>query len=184
MTQQNNQQVEREFGWDDTLVEDPKEFVTLPAGDYDFRILSFERGRYTPGPDSKMPACNEANLKVEIINPMDSTGESNPVLKYRLFLHSRTEGLLSAFFASIGLKEKGQPAQMNWNIVPGATGKCSVKIKLYNGNQYNEVAKFIPRYDLEPQPQQGGYQAPAQQTAQPAQAAPTTPTGNFTPGNF
>ena len=34
---------------------------------------------------------------------------------------------------------------MNWNYVPGATGKCKVGIRTYNDNQYNEIKKFYPK---------------------------------------
>ena len=45
MTYNNN--FEREFGWDDTIQEDSKEFITLTPGDYVFTVTNFERGRHT-----------------------------------------------------------------------------------------------------------------------------------------
>lgn len=38
--QQNG--MERELGWDDTIQQE-QEYITLPAGDYDFRVERFER---------------------------------------------------------------------------------------------------------------------------------------------
>ena len=51
----------RAFDWNDTIEHD-SEFVLLPAGDYDFTVKSFERGRH-PGseklPPSRCPTARE-----------------------------------------------------------------------------------------------------------------------------
>ena len=38
--------IERELGWDDEISNDGEEFTVLPAGDYDFEVVAFERGRH------------------------------------------------------------------------------------------------------------------------------------------
>ena len=60
MTQ--NFQQDHELGWDDTIQNDSSEPVVLEPGDYIFEVEKFERARYTPGPNSKLPACNMAKL--------------------------------------------------------------------------------------------------------------------------
>lgn len=139
MTEYNNN-FEREFGWDDTIQEDAKEFITLQPGDYVFTVTGFDRQRHTPNPQNpgKLPACPKAVISLEI-----ETDEGVASLKHNLFLHSSTEGMLSAFFGSIGQKKHGEPLKMNWNTVIGATGVCSVKNKTYNDNVYNEVKSMI-----------------------------------------
>ena len=112
---------EREFQWDDTITKDASEFIILPEGDYNFTVESFERGRH-PGSD-KLPACNKAILTLRI-----DTAEGTTKLTHNLFLHSKTEGLLSAFFSCIGQKKKGEPLKMNWQKVIGATGRCKIGI--------------------------------------------------------
>lgn len=134
---------ERELGWDDEISKEGSEFIILPEGDYDFTVESFERGRFE-GSD-KMPPCNKAILKVRIES---SVGVA--YINHSLLLHTKTEGLLSAFFESIGQKKKGEPVRMNWQMVPGATGKCQVKIRPWkdkNGEdrQSNEIKKFYPK---------------------------------------
>lgn len=170
MTEYNNN-FEREFGWDDTIQEDAKEFITLQPGDYVFTVTDFERARHTPNPQKtgKLPACNKAVISLEI-----ETDEGVASLKHNLFLHSSTEGMLSAFFGAIGQKKHGEPLKMNWNTVVGATGVCSVKNRTYNDNFYNEVKSMIYadsvdwtkvlNANTQPQAPQPMYQQPAQQT--------------------
>lgn len=145
MTQQYNQ-AEREFGWDDTIQQESPEFILLPEGLYNFVVKSFERGRHMPNPQNpgKLPACNKATVFIEI-----STPQGEAVLKHNLFLHSSTEGLLSAFFGAIGQKKKGEPLKMNWQTIVGARGVCKVGIKTYNGNQYNEVKAMLYTEDVD-----------------------------------
>ena len=137
---------ERELQWDDTIEKDSAEFVLLPEGDYNFTVESFERGRHNGS--EKLPPCNKAILKLRIDAP-----EGTAYINHNLFLHSRTEGMLSAFFSCIGLKKKGEPLKMNWNMVPGASGKVKLGIRKYKPEnsdeerQYNEIKKFYPKED-------------------------------------
>lgn len=70
------------------------EYVVLPDGDYNFKVTGFERGRYEGG--EKIPACNMAIITLEIEN-----NKGICFIQNRLFLHSRCEGLLCAFFTCI-----------------------------------------------------------------------------------
>lgn len=174
MTQQFNQynQAEREFGWDDTIQQDSADFVLLPEGLYNFVVKGFERGRHMPNPQNtgKLPACNKATVSIEI-----EAAEGSTVLKHNLFLHSSTEGMLSAFFGAIGQKKKGEPLKMNWQTIVGARGVCKVGIRTYNGNQYNEVKAMLYPEDVNQskvlnaqgqQPQQQAYNPMPQQQQQ------------------
>lgn len=147
MTQQFNQynQAEREFGWEDTIQQESADFVLLPEGLYNFVVKGFERGRHMPNPQNpgKLPACNKATVSIEI-----EAAEGSTVLKHNLFLHSSTEGMLSAFFGAIGQKKKGEPLKMNWQTIVGARGVCKVGIRTYNGNQYNEVKAMLYPEDV------------------------------------
>ena len=145
MTQQYNQ-AEREFGWDDTIQQDSPDFILLPEGLYNFVVKGFERSRHMPNPQNpgKLPACNKATVSIEI-----STTEGEAVLKHNLFLHSSTEGMLSAFFAAIGQKKKGEPLKMNWQTIVGARGVCKVGMRTYKDNQYNEVKAMLYPEDVD-----------------------------------
>lgn len=165
---------DRELGWDDEITND-SEFTLLPEGDYIFTVQGYERARHTPGANGKLPACNKAIVSVEI-----NTLEGKSVLKTNLFLHSSTEGLLSAFFGSIGLKKKGEPLRMNWNAIAGKTGVCHVGMREYNNNKYNEIKRMIYADDvdytkvlnanMQTQTQAPVQQPPVQQPQQTTQA--------------
>lgn len=58
---------ERAFSWDDEYTEVEDSFQTVPAGDYDFTIVDFERARFE-GSD-KMPACPMAKITYEVQTP-------------------------------------------------------------------------------------------------------------------
>lgn len=139
----NNYENEREFGWDDEIAKD-SEFILLPEGDYCFKVKGFERGRHTPTGAGKLPACNKAIITIDI-----PTDEGVASIKHNLFLHSSTEGLLSAFFGAIGFKKKGEPLKMDWNKIVGEIGICKVQIREYNGNKFNDVKRMIYAEDAD-----------------------------------
>lgn len=137
-------ETERGFDWDDVIEKDGAEFVLLPEGDYTFTVESFERGRH-PG-SAKLPPCNKAILGIRI----QGEGSNSILLTHNLFLHTKTEGMLSAFFSSIGQKKQGEKTTMNWGLVPGSTGRCKVGIHKYkkeDGEErtYNDIKKFYPK---------------------------------------
>lgn len=136
--------IDRELDWGDSIEKD-SEFTLLKEGDYNFNIETFERARH-PGSD-KLPPCNKAIVSVHIDSPEGST-----TIKHNLFLHTKCEGMLSAFFESIGQKKKGERIAMNWNLVPGSTGRCKVTIRNYKNKdgedrQSNQISRFYPKED-------------------------------------
>ncbi|MFS1017241.1 hypothetical protein ACFC9J_14410 [Enterococcus casseliflavus] len=205
MTQQFQQ--DRELGWDDTIVQDSEGGIVLAPGDYIFEVVKFERARYTPkSGDSKLPACNMAKLELKINSPQGTATVFN-----NLYLHTSTEGLLSAFFASIGQKKKDAPLQMNWNLVTGAKGAVKIKNRTYKDNTYNDVDRFYPsdasyyttkempaivqqlqqtQSNYQGQPATNNYQQPAQNytqspvTNQPQQGFNQQPQQSYQPGAF
>lgn len=133
----------RELKWDDTINMDAGEFILLPEGDYNFIVESFDRGRHAGS--ENLPPCNKAILKLRI-----KAQEGEIIINHNLFLHTKTERMLSAFFASIGQKKKGEPLKMNWNIVPGSTGKAKIGIHIYKNKdgeerKSNEIKRFYPK---------------------------------------
>lgn len=183
--------IERELGWDDEISRE-SDFTIIPEGDYDFTVTGFERGRHEGS--EKLPPCNKAIVTLSVRLPDGSAA----TLKHNLFLHTRCEGLLSAFFTGIGLKRKGEPLHMNWNAVTGAAGRCHIKVRTYtkqNGEtgQSNDISKFYepgspaPVQTAPAQYQQTSGQQYAQPVLQPTvgqQPASGQPTGVFTPGKW
>lgn len=141
-----NQELERELGWNDEIEKDGGDYILLPEGDYDFEVISFERGRHDGS--GKLPACNKAILTIKVTG-----AEGTTLITHNLFLHTITEGMLSAFFTSIGQKKKGEKITMNWNAVTGAKGRAKVGIRTYTKKdtgeerKTNEIKKFYPKED-------------------------------------
>ncbi len=152
MSEYNNFNTNEALDWDSEISAESS-FTLLPEGEYPFTVITFERGYHNGS--QKLPPCHKAELKIEI----DGGEKGKVTVNHNLFVHRKCEGLLCEFFLSIGQKKHGEPLKMNWPAVPGTTGRCKVGIREYNGNQYNEIKKF-----LEP-------------------AAPTGQT-KFTAGNF
>ena len=130
----------RELGWEDQIEKDGSNFVTLPEGDYDFEVIAFERSRHNGS--EKLPPCNKAIVSIKCEGP-----EGVSTIRHNLFLHTITEGMLSAFFVGIGQKKHGEKLTMNWNTVVGSTGRCKLSIKKWtndNGEEkvFNEIKKF------------------------------------------
>ena len=122
--------------WDDAIENDGQEFIILPEGDYNFTVTDFERGRF-PG-SAKMSPCNKATLTLQV-----KTEDGIASIRTDLILNRLVEFRISAFFRCIGQKKHGEPLKMNWQLVPGSSGKCKVGIRTYNGNDYNEIKKFL-----------------------------------------
>lgn len=182
------QVIDREFGWEDEI-ERESDFILAPAGDYDFVVTGVERARHEGSP--KLPPCNKAIVSVKI-----TTSEGDVVIKHNLFLHTRTEGMLSAFFISIGQKKHGEKLRMNWQTVIGSTGRCKVGIREFKNDsgeikQFNEIKQFYeptapaptPQYQNQFMPQSTQYTNYPNQTPQ---TPPQTPAqgGVWTPGAF
>ncbi|MDU5143541.1 MAG: hypothetical protein E6230_15285 [Paenibacillus dendritiformis] len=185
-----SQNIERELGWDDTIEKDGGEYILLPEGDYNFTVAKFERARFSGS--ANLPPCNQAKLELTIHCPKNG----NVTVFHNLFLHTKTEGLLSAFFSAIGQKKKGEPLRMNWNAVIGAKGRCQLEHNKYtkDGRELvnNQVKRFYP-YDeylkhaqgnaIPPQQTQQNYQQQPQQQYQ--QPFPTGQQGgNWSAGQF
>lgn len=133
--------IDRELGWDDSIENDGPSYELLPEGEYDFRVTGFERKRYQGG--EKLPACNMAELKIVVTAP----DGKQAMVTHRLYLHTRTEGLLCAFFTSIGERKHGEKLNMNWAHVIDGTGRCKLGIRngtgKYEGQKYNEITRFL-----------------------------------------
>jgi hypothetical protein len=128
--------VDRELGWDDEIQKDSAGFITLPEGEYDFVVKEFERARFAGS--EKMPPCNQAKLKLEVVTP-----QGTALINDSLLLHSRTEGMVSAFFVAIGQKKHGEKLKMNWAKVAGARGRAKIGIREYNSKTFNEVKRYL-----------------------------------------
>lgn len=131
----------RELGWGDAIEHDGSDFTLLEPGEYPFRVVKFERKRF--GGSAKLPACNQAALTLDV-----GDAEASTTITHNLFLHSKTEGLLCAFFRSIGARKHGERIVMDWSKVPGATGRCKVGRREFAGKdgtmkQANQVEKFL-----------------------------------------
>lgn len=169
--------VNRELGWDDEIEKDGGDFYLLPEGDYDFTVKELERGRYQGG--DKLPPCNRAIVTLQIEGPDGDFVD----IKHQLFLHTKTEGLLSAFFCAIGLKKHGEKLRMDWSKVVGSTGRAKIYIDTYKNDkgedrQANKVKKFYDKEYAAPT-STAPYGSPASGYQQPTYQAPSYQTGKF-----
>ena len=122
------------FDWDDEI-EQESEYTILPAGDYDFEIISFERGTYD-GSDN-IPPCKMAMIGYRL-----SDGKQKGSAIERYYLCKNMEWKLSELFKGVGLKKTGERVKMQWDKLVGSKGRCKVGIREYNGKQYNQVQKI------------------------------------------
>ena len=56
---------ERELGWDDTIEKESAGFIILPEGDYEFKVLEFQRARHEGS--EKLPPCNKGMISAFFI---------------------------------------------------------------------------------------------------------------------
>ena len=131
----------RELGWDDSISQESS-FIELPEGDYDFTIDHYDRARF-PGSE-KIPACNMATV---YFNVRGADGAEASV-RENFILHTRMEWKLSELFRSVGLKKEGEEVRMNWNALPGLTGRCHITLDPDGkdpSKKYNHIKKLYPK---------------------------------------
>ena len=90
--------------------------------------------------------------------------KGDTTVTHRLYLHTKTQGLLGAFFESIGQCKRGETFRPRWNEVVGAKGLCRLGIREYTKQsgpnagetgQSNEVTRFLPPPAPKAAPSQG-----------------------------
>lgn len=133
-----------ELGWEDEIQHDG-DFILLEEGDYDFEIVRFERARHNGS--EKLPPCNKAVVHIRVKGKDARGNEEEVTLKHNLFLHTKTEGMLCAFFTAIGQRKRGEKLRMNWGAVVGSKGRCKVGIRNWKNEkgeivELNEIKKF------------------------------------------
>ena len=137
-----DENIGRELDWDEAIELNPSTFVLLPEGEYDFKVIKFERQRHTGS--AKLPPCPKAAITVEISGVNGTTQ-----ITHNLFLHTKTQGLLSAFAISIGQGKQGDVVKLDWSKVLGATGRAKVTVRKYTKKdgteaETNDIKEFLP----------------------------------------
>ena len=130
----------KELGWEDEITKEGEEFKPIPAGDYDFTIDHFDRGRSSG--TGKLPPCNMATVYFTI-----HADDRDVTIRENYILHTSMEWKLSQLFRSVGLKKKDEPLRMNWTALPGLKGRAKVKLEPgYNNpdQMYNRIDKLYP----------------------------------------
>ena len=131
----------RVFDWDDTIVNDGKQFVTLEEGIYEFEVTGLEKSMYEPSATSKLPRCNMA-----IVNLTVHTDEGDAVIQDKLQMCGKMEWKLAGFFRCIGLKEHGEALKMKWDQVLGRKGRAKItktKGTKNDNTWFNNVGSYI-----------------------------------------
>lgn len=149
-------EVSRELGWDDVIEKDGPDYVLLPDGEYPFRVTKMERARFQGS--AKLPPCNIAVLTISV----DGGEKGAAVVTHRLYLHTKTEGLLCAFFESIGQRKHRESMQPRWGEVVGSTGLCRLSVHEFtkkdgSAGRSNEIVRFLPPPEPKAAPAPGGW---------------------------
>lgn len=148
----------RAFGWDEEVTNEQPEFVLLPEGDYRFEVVSMERARYDGS--AKLPPCSMAKLTLKVFG----NEKGDTTVTDRLYLHTKTQGLLGAFFESIGQCKRGETFRPRWNDIVGSKGWCKLGVREYTKTsgpnagktgQSNEILRYLPVPEPTAAPSQG-----------------------------
>lgn len=138
---------DRALDWDDEVSNEQPGFVLLPEGEYAFEVTELERARYEGS--AKLPPCKMAKLTLHIFGG----DKGDTTITHRLYLHTKTQGLLGAFFESIGQCKRGDTFRPRWSEIVGSKGWCRLGIYEYTKKsgpkagetgQGNEVIRFLP----------------------------------------
>lgn len=154
--------------WDGEIQQESS-WELLPEGDYAFIVEKVERGRFSPKPNSKIPACNQATVTFIV---------GGQTLTDNFPLHTKMEWKISALYAAVGMKQQGEKVRMNWPGIVGRTGYVHVGVREWKKDdgttgQSNDMRKFYVPWDKDYQDvvqavEQQVSAAPMQQYQQPA----------------
>lgn len=159
---ENKENTGAALSWDSEVnQESTGGYTVIKEGDYRFRMTALERGRH--GGSAKLPACPKAICTIQIV---DKDGDVLTEIKHQLFLHSLTEGMLSAFFIATGAKKHGEPLNISKGFTDsiGRVGWCHVYVDKWTGDDGKERESNKIKYFIDP----GKAPAP-----KPEEAAPT-----------
>ncbi len=150
---------DRALSWDDEFTNEQQEFVLLPEGEYAFEVTGMERARFEGS--AKLPPCSMAKLTLKIFGG----AKGDTTVTHRLYLHTKTQGLLGAFFEHRSVQAR-RDLPPRWNEVVGAKGICKLGIREYTKQsgphagetgQSNEVQRFLPPPEPRPHPLRAGH---------------------------
>lgn len=133
----------QEMSWDSEILQDDNSLIR--EGDYNALAVNVERGRHN-GSERMLP-CDKAIVTLRL-----ATEEGPRDFETVLFLHKKTEWVLSSFFRAIGLKKHGEKLKMDWSKVKGSKLRVHMGIRTYKGRDGEEhTANNIDRYyDFDP----------------------------------
>ena len=118
--------------------EEENEYITLPEGDYKFKVSDFKYDDYN-GSD-KIPACKKAKLSAVI-----ETEKGNAYASYNFYLYEgKGVDTIYKFLKAVGLDDKTKSLGYLFNkaVKEAAEGTAHIKPSEYNGKTYNNIAYF------------------------------------------
>ena len=132
------------MSWDSSVEAESTapQYVLLPAGEYNFDVVNFERGNF-PG-SAKMCASPKAIITLKHTTANGETCQ----IRYDLILNKLVEFKLSEFFRAIGQKKPGEALRPDWNSVVGSRCRAKVKQRTYIGKDgkdhtTNDIESFL-----------------------------------------
>ena len=110
------------------------EFLTLPEGDYHFKVTSHSVGM---SKSEKLPA----NTQVITANLDIPTLDGIVTVKHRMNVYGKVMFLITQFATCIGILPEGAQQKLDINKMDGCYGIAHFGTREYNGNTYNEITR-------------------------------------------
>jgi hypothetical protein len=122
---------------------DDNSFITIPEGDYHFKVQDYEMEYST---SDKLPENTQVIvLHFDIPAMVDGTVE-HVSIRHRLNVYSKALFAIRQFFESVGLMpEKGRAKMPNPELAVGKEGVCHIIQGVSaKGNEYNQIDICYP----------------------------------------
>lgn len=123
------------YDWDDEVEVSDGGYTVFEEGDYDFKVLDFERGKVKSGKNAN------ANQAIYTLRITDTSGRSAEE-KYFIPLVEALRWKASRFFKSIKAidpdMKTGESVKFPWSEVVGMSGRCHVKPRTWTGDDGSE----------------------------------------------
>lgn len=116
------------------------EYILLEPGEYPFEISEVRYGDYN-GSD-KLPPCPKAIVDLDV----DGGKQGHVTVTKVFYLCKECAGIIASFAQSLGVMDEHETTvNIDFAQIEGMKGIVYITHRTYNGQQYNDIKKFIKK---------------------------------------
>ena len=139
------------YNWDGKAdPENAKDFSPLKAGEYQFKVIKFQRGYHQQKAGGKLPSCHRAEIEIDV---------DGRTLRDSIPLHPDFDWKICSFFKALGFQPEsdGLFDLKHFDDIMGREGACKIKIRSVPSTknpgeniEVNDVDRYLAPDSVQP----------------------------------